>query len=115
MTVEKVVENGLTYRVETIGGTVVKMKVDPVLRYDTIPRTARAGDVLSIPLRLEEFDGAPVAASRALEFEIAGELVTVEMTGGRLTLELELLARGRQVIQLMPAAVGMEPIEIDVL
>lgn len=115
MTVEKVVENGHTYRVETIGETVVKMKVDPVLRYDEVPRTVAAGEVLSIPMHLEEFDGTPVAASRSLQFGINGEPVTVEMTGGTLTLELELLSRGRQVIQLMPLGVGMEPIELEVV
>ena len=115
MIVEKVVENGNTYRVETNGATVVKMKVDPMLRYDEVPRTVNAGDVVTIAMRLEEFDGTRLHATMPVTLIVDREPATIELTGGAVTLELELTARGRHRIHLQPTALSMEPIEIDVV
>jgi hypothetical protein len=115
MTVEKVIENGLTYRVETDGSTTVKMKMEPELVYGAVPETVTSGQVISIPMHLQDFDGAARTDDVDAIFLVGGEQVTVPVTGGRLTLELELVTRGRQRIAAIPFGLTMTPIEIEVV
>lgn len=115
MSVEKVVENGITYRIETTEQAAVKLQAPPQLMYDAPPQTAQLGDVITIPLRLEDFDGERRNDSQTLTFVIHGQLVEVPMENGELTLELELAARGRQRITSATPMIGFAPIEIEVL
>jgi hypothetical protein len=115
MSVEKIVENGVTYAVHTTETSVVKMQAEPALRYAELSRTAAFGDVVTIPLHLEDFDGERRHDTRAVTFVIQGELVELPLTDGALTLELELTARGRQRIASATPTIGMKPIEIEVL
>lgn len=114
MTVEKVVENGMTYRVESDGTNVVKMKVEPILRYGDVPSKVNSGDVVTIPMHLEDFDGAPRHDDAQVTFLIGDELVPMPMTGGNVTLELELVTRGRLRIAAIPLNATMTPFEIEV-
>jgi hypothetical protein len=114
MTVEKLIENGMTYRVETEGATVVKMKVEPLLLYGEVPESVSSGDVISIPMRLEDFDGEPRHDDLEITFLVDGELVPMPMTGGSVTLELELVTRGRHRIAAVPLGLSMTPIHIEV-
>lgn len=114
MTVEKLIENGMTYRVETEGATVVKMKVAPLLLYGNVPATVSSGDVVSIPMHLEDFDGEPRHDDLDVMFLVDGEMVTMPMTGGNVTLELELVSRGRHRIGAVPLGLAMTPIDIEV-
>jgi hypothetical protein len=114
MTVEKVIENGMTYRVETEGATVVKMKVDPLLLYANLPAKVNSGEVVSIPMHLEDFDGELRHDDLEVNFLIDGEQVPLPMTGGSVTLELELVSRGRHRIAAIPLGVSMTPIDIEV-
>lgn len=114
MTVEKVIENGMTYRVETDGATVVKMKVEPILRYGDVPSTVSSGDVVTIPMHLEDFDGEARHDDLQVTFLVDGERVPMPMTGGSVTLELELVSRGRHRIGAVPIDLTMTPIDIEV-
>src|SRR5207253_305846 len=77
MTVEKVIENGMTYRVETEGATVVKMKVEPVLLYEPVAQSVSSGDVVSIAMHLQDFDGEPRHDDLQVTFIVDGEMVQV--------------------------------------
>lgn len=115
MSVEKVIENGMTYRVESEGSTVVKMMIEPRLAYQPVRATVTSGDVLSIPMELQDFDGEPRTENQQVTFLVDGQQVPVALTGGKLTLELELVARGRHRIALIPAGISMQPIELEVV
>jgi hypothetical protein len=115
MTVEKVIENGMTYRVESEGATVVKMKVEPVLSYAAVAPAINSGDVLSIPMHLEDFDGETRHDNLQVTFVLDGEMVPVPMTDGHLTLELELVTRGRHHISAIPLGLSMTPLDIEVV
>jgi hypothetical protein len=115
MTVEKVIENGMTYRVETEGATVVKMKVEPQLVYAPVAATMNSGDIVSIPMHLADFDGEERHDDLQVMFLVDGEQVPVPMTDGKLTLELELVTRGRHRISAVPLGLSMTPIELEVV
>ena len=115
MTVEKVIENGMTYRVESEGATVVKMKMEPVLIYAPVAPAINSGDVLSIPMHLEDFDGEPRHDNMQVTFVLDGETIPMPMTNGQLTLELELVTRGRHHIGVIPLGLSMTPLDIEVV
>ena len=113
---KEVDDHGNVYSVEDRGdGTVIRIKVDPILTYSEPPTTIPLGSTLNVTLQLKDFDGVDRADNREVTFIVDGTPVDEALASGTVTLSLECLAAGSLTIGVAPVEIAMMPITVEVV
>ena len=108
--------NGNVYSVEDRGdGTIIRVKVDPVLTYTPPSSTLALGQSLEIAFQLMDFDGEPRLDSRGVTFVINGSEIAETLSNGSVSLSVECQVRGRLTIGAAPIELAMVPFSVEVV
>ena len=108
--------NGNVYSVEDRGnGTVIRVKVDPVLAYTTPDSTIDLGQSLEITLQLMDFDGELRLDNRDVTFIINGTEIADTLTNGSVSLSIDCQVRGRLTVGVAPIEIAMVPFSVEVV
>jgi len=107
--------SGNVYSVEDRGdGTVIKVKVDPILTYTPPTDAITLGDTVDVMFQLKDFDGETRTDHREITFIIDGTEIVETLTSGAVMLSIDCQARGRFTISIAPVEIAMIPLDIEV-
>jgi hypothetical protein len=108
--------NGNVYSVEDRGdGTMIQVKVDPILTYDPPDETIEFGETLHVALQLRDFDGELRSDNRSVTFIIDGTPIEESLINGAVTLSIECQAYGSLSVGAAPVELTMVPFSVQVV